>query len=228
MPVLDVTQVDTAVPFADTMTLWIARAMAKEKHDPLQATHLLDPHYLAWEDVRLKRNPYFAAGTGFEGYLIGTCQTPSEALDYLLATGKRILTSLLNLHRYDYAWRSRMMKTLRGEKEDPRAMAEWAVLFGATLGRLRALVLNKPEADRFHAETYGLVSQLPPIRYEMRGDQSLEQHYAVAAYPNSERGIITIDPYWLKHNDQDAWEVARSIGKFGHPLIREYLRRAAG
>src|SRR5262249_11050633 len=121
--------------------------------------------YLAWETVRQGGNPFFENGTGFEGYFIGCCHAPSEALTQLLSLGHQILTNISRLHRFEYQFQSRLHKTLMGELEDLRAMSEWSDEFGATLARLRCKVLCNKDAQRFQSATKQIVDRLPPITY---------------------------------------------------------------
>ncbi|MCA9902785.1 MAG: hypothetical protein KC547_02920 [Anaerolineae bacterium] len=228
MAALEIVKVDSAVPYAETIDWWIKTRCALRDENPLTHSHLYDPSYLAWEDVRLKRNPFFAQGTGLEGYLVGKDDSPGRAMEEILAIGKNILDSIARLHRYDYSRKSRLMKTLRGEQQDPHAIEEWSAILGALLGRLRANLYSCPEAEHFQHQTYEIVSKLPRIRYEMDGNREpIRQHYAVGYYPSQPTGFISVEPHLVKAIDQDAWHVAEEIGKFGHPLLRDFVRHRA-
>lgn len=183
--------------------------------------HFENP-YLAWETVRKTRNPFFKEGTGFEGYFVGTYPSPDQAREKLLEIGRGMLESNRRLYPYDYNFRSRLMKTLVGELSDAAAINHWAALLGATLGRLRMNIYGNPKADQFRAETYHMIKGLPPMRYEQH-DHDIDQQY-VLPLPNGNIPFKPdIDLNLLKPSDQDAGLVVLSIGRFGHPLIREYL-----
>lgn len=227
MSELQLSTVESEVPYADLIAWWLKLNEALRTGDPIYRSHRNDPHYLAWEDVRLERNPFFAEGTGFEGYFIDGRRGPAEVLELIIANCRRMLDSIVRYHPHDWSWRSRMMKTLTGEKQDPQAIAEWSALLGATLGRLRAEIIQNPAAQHFHDETYNIVQQLPLIAYHANAQTPIQQRYQVGAYLDSPKGIICIDPSLLKPSEQDAWRVAQLIGKFGHPLVREFVRRSA-
>jgi len=228
MAALEIVKVDNAVPYAEMIDWWIRTRHALREDNPIAQSHLYDPSYLAWEDVRLKRNPFFAQGTGLEGYLVGKCQSPAEAMEQVLYVGKNILDGIARLHRYDSAHRTRLMRTLDGEKQDPRAIEEWSAILGAALGRLRANLIQNPEAEHFHLQTYDIVSKLPYIHYDADEDTApLQQHYAVGYYPDQPSGIISVEPHLSKTIDKDAWRVVSQMGKFGHPLLRAFLRAQA-
>ena len=228
MAALEIVKVDNAVPYAEMIEWWISTRCALRDENPLTHSHLYDPFYLAWEDVRLKRNPFFSEGTGLEGYLVGKSHSPAEAMDQILLIGKNILDSIVRLHRYDYARRSYLMKTLAGEKQDPHAIDEWAAILGSVLGRLRANLIRNPEGEHFQFQTYEIVRKLPYIRYDaLEGTAPLQQHYALGYYPDQPVGIISVEPHLAKAIDQDAWRVAKEIGKFGHPLLRDFVRHKA-
>jgi hypothetical protein len=178
--------------------------------------------YLAWETVRKVRNPYFEDGTGFEGYFVGRLGSPAEALEMLLKIGQEMIDNNRRLYPHNPLFRSRLMKTLRGELEDPECIDVWAAQFGAMLGRLRCNLLTNQKASLFQSETYLLTNHLPPISYE-RGTVGIKQRYRLPF------GMTDHAPKWslrhelMKTSRVDAGVVATSVGKFGHPLIRAYL-----
>ncbi|MBE0689159.1 MAG: hypothetical protein IH587_03440, partial [Anaerolineae bacterium] len=113
-------------------------------------------------------------------------------------------------------------------KQDPHAIDEWAAILGAVLGRLRANLIRNPEGERFQFQTYEIVRKLPHIRYDaIEGTAPLQQHYTLGYYPDQPVGIISVEPHLAKAIDQDAWRVAKEIGKFGHPLLRDFVRNKA-
>ncbi|HVU13349.1 MAG TPA: hypothetical protein VHD90_18855 [Phototrophicaceae bacterium] len=179
--------------------------------------------YLAWEAVRKARNPFFIDGTGLEGYYVGQCLSPEEIAERLLQLGHFMLGSNCQLYRFNYRFKSHLMKTLLGEMSDPLSIEVWSAQFGAVLGRLRCNLLTNTQTRFFQTETYQSTSSLPAIRYT-QGCLTIEQEYSV---PRSASESISV---WaqplesaLKPSDSDAYLVIQSIGKFGHPLIRRYL-----
>ncbi len=216
--------IDSRVPFADAIAAWHqihGIPLGTLIHD----SRRYEPAYLAWETVRRARNPFFRQGTGFEGYFVGHCRSPEEALERILGTSKDILASIARYHPHDYAHRSRLMKALTEEHTDPRVMAEWSAILGATLARLRANVRRSPQAETFQGHTYKIVSQLPSMVYVPQHYQ-IEQIYRIGSddVPGPK---LDVSLNSLKPSDQDAWLVAAFIGKFGHPLVREFLRLAS-
>ncbi|WP_298983599.1 hypothetical protein [Caldilinea sp.] len=215
-------RIEGEVPFGQ-MLLWWLEELQNEKGIPVaQLSHRFDRPYLAWESVRLARNPFFAKGTGFEGYLVGRAGSAEEALDYLLALGRQTLDSQTRLYRYQPGFRRRLMRTLRGERADLEALREWAVTLGALLARLRAEMRRSPQAEAFRHETYRQVEGLPPIQYLEEGDD-LKQVYEIRDAEHPSAPPVYVDPNHLRSTDQEAWQVAAKIGKFGHPLVREVL-----
>jgi hypothetical protein len=182
--------------------------------------------YLAWETVRKVRNPFFTEGTGFEGYYVGLCHSTEEMLDMLLHMGRQMLASNVRLYPHQHRFRSRLMKTLSGEVEDLDAIAVWADLLGATLGRLRCNVYTNQETYRFQNETYWSVNRLPLMQYE-QSDCRLEQSYRLAQFRVCTNSRLPLQLNLLNSSDYDAGLVVSAIGRFGHPLIREYLHEGS-
>jgi hypothetical protein len=216
-------KVHNEVPFASSISFWI------QLHDMDFQTmernsHRYDPHYLAWQTVRKKRNPFFSNGTGFEGYFVSIAQTPDAALAQILAIGHRMLNSIIMLHRHDYRFRSNLMKTLVGEQGDFKSVYKWNALFGAALARLRCQVRQDRVATAFRDETYQLVEQLPGINYPRDPNTVTQEYYIVGDMTHFGRKL-TVSNNWLNPSDQDAWLVMQSVGRFGHPLVRAYLRQ---
>lgn len=179
--------------------------------------------YLAWEAVRKVRNPYFIDGTGFEGYFVGLGLSDEEVIARVLDLGRTMLANNLRLYRFNPAFRSRLMKTIRGEISDPAAIGVWAAQFGAAVGRLRCNLLTNSQTRLFQSETYLSTSSLPPIRYAVCGF-TIEQTYALpnGGAPVKPAPRMRLD-LSLKPADAEAYLVVKAIGKFGHPLIRAYL-----
>ena len=215
-------RVEGEVPFGDYLLWWLERSQQHAIHPVAQLSHQFDRRYLAWETVRLARNPFFANGTGFEGYWVGDAASAEEALDRLLRLGRDALDSQARLYRYQYGFRRKLLKALLGESADLEALAEWSVTLGALLGRLRCNIHRNPQADAFRRETYRQVEGLPPIRYHEEGDD-LQQAYEIRDADHPERPRLIVDPNHLRTTDQEAWKVATELGKFGHPLVRGVL-----
>lgn len=219
---IQIQQVNNEVPFGQPILIW------SEIGDPklnnlVEHSHIYDKHYVAWETVRKGINPFFVKGTGFEGYLVGTCASPSETIEVIMTHCQRMLDRIARLYRYEYTFRSRLMKTLCRETADPRAMNEWSAQLGATLAQLRCNLDHNSKAQQFQTQTYRMVHNLPPIHYSEDKDALLlKQNYAFSALLN-DRKALSIDSHIIKPSQQDAWMVAEAIGEFGHPLVREYL-----
>ncbi|MBZ0290247.1 MAG: hypothetical protein K8I30_21665 [Anaerolineae bacterium] len=182
--------------------------------------------YLAWETVRYARNPYFMQGTGFEGYFVGVVHSPEAVWERLLAIGRSMLLSNWRLYRFDYGFRARLMRALTADQTDPETMGVWSSLLGAALARLRINLYTNPNADYFHSETYQLVRYLPPIHYATY-DHCISQEYTILPGRENHGPRPTLDLNTLKGEDYDAGLVVMAVGRFGHPLIREYLRLAS-
>ncbi|HVO41989.1 MAG TPA: hypothetical protein VMT34_05175 [Aggregatilineales bacterium] len=218
--------IESEVPFGAYLNRWLRMNPDQAFAVFLKESHQYDPAYLAWQAVRKSRNPYFVNGTGFEGYLVGVCRTPDEALARLLDIGATILASVGRIFRYQPAFRTRLMQTLRNEINDARCISEWAAQLGATLARLRCNVYTNREAITFQYETYHLVKALPPILYR-EVKNTLFQVYLIPSAGKVLTARTVVSAAALKPADQDAWLVAETIGRFGHPLIREFVRYAA-
>lgn len=215
--------VDSNVPFDN----WIYRILLETHLEHLMtlisSSEFYEPRYLAWEEVRIGRNPYFDIGTGFEGYFVGRCVGAEEALGKVVKVGSDILNNLVRLHRYEHSYQRRLMKTLIGELPDQQAVAEWAAELGAELARLRCNLIRNTEAADFQAETYELVHSLPSIIYQEE-EHTIHQHYSLVRRVVDNPTNIVNPTQLIKPSQQDAWLVALSVGKFGHPLVREALR----
>lgn len=214
--------VQSEVPFGRTLytRLYIngLRLEQQISHDYMEKT------YLAWETVRMRSNPYFETGTGFEGYLVGRCTSSEAALEAILGINQNILDAIARLYRMESGFRSRLMKTLTREASDQKAIHIWSAYLGAELGRLRAQILIEPEAQEFQRQTYRIISMLPPMSFE-ESDHVVTQTYAVGSLPVPQLPKMIVTPHILKPQQQDAWLVAENIGVFGHPLVRKLLDR---
>lgn len=219
-------RVEGEVPYGEYL-LWLLERNQALSHGPVTGlSHQFDHRYLAWESVRLVRNPFFENGTGFEGYWVGVAGSAEEALDRLLRIGREALDSQARLYHYQDGFRRQLMKTLRGESANLDALVEWSIVLGAMLARLRCNIYGNMEGDTFRRETYRQVEGLPPIQYYEVGDE-LEQEYEIRDAENPSRPRLYVDPNHLRTNDREAWEVASALGKFGHPVVREVLRTHA-
>ncbi len=216
--------VKSKVPYDITLYGWL------QVHDiPLDTlTHRsrrYERAYLAWEMVRKLRNPFFTNGTGFEGYFVGIHQSPEEMLNTLLKLGHNILESNCRLYRHDHVFQSMLMKTLIGECCDLHAIDVWADLLGALLGRLRCNIPANDENHYFQNETYWIVNNLPGIRYTLR-DFRVEQEYRITLTSPNTASRMDFNLNMLRRSDYEAGLVIHTLGRFGHPLVREYLHQA--
>ncbi len=215
--------VKSKVPYDITLYGWL-----HVNHLPLETltekSRRFEQSYLAWETVRKLRNPFFTNGTGFEGYFVGIHHSPEEMLDTLLKIGHRILDSNCRMYRYNYTFKSTLMKTLIGEVSDPRAIYVWSDLLGSLLGRLRMNIETNHENYHFQNETYWIVNNLPQIRYAPR-DFRLEQEYRLMLFGHHRAHRLDFSPSLLRPSDYEAGRVVWMLGRFGHPLIREYLHK---
>lgn len=215
-----IVKVESEVPFGHSVFTWL---MLHSQHIEHLARHdMIERQYLAWETVRRETNPFFQDGTGFEGYFVGRCAGADDALKAILNVGQGILDAIARYYKYQFRFRSTLMKTLTRESGDWEAVAVWSDYLGATLGRLRAQILTLYPALAFQQRTYSLVKMLPPISYA-ETDHDVWQTYAVAGDAGSKAGKVCVMLPLLKPCEQDAWIVAEHIGQFGHPVIRRLL-----
>ncbi|MGQ9887296.1 MAG: hypothetical protein ACUVSX_02285 [Aggregatilineales bacterium] len=213
-------KVDSNVPFDAMIHDWLTFHERAIDHIA-KPSRRYERSYLAWETVRLRKNPFFENGTGFEGYFVGRCRTPEEALERILGVSRAVLDNIARQHRRHYNFQSRLMKALAENRSDPQAVYVWAAELGAALARLRAQVPQNQEASAFHTDTYRLVNMLPPIGYH-QNDSEIRQVYVVTGRSRASRALVTLQD--LPPREQQAWLVALRLGRFGHPLVREFLR----
>lgn len=215
------TLVESEVPFGRSLYTWL---FLNDLHlNQLVRHDSREKHFLAWETVRKQTNPFFLEGTGFEGYLVGRCATPDAALDAIVSINQNILDAIARLYRFQSSLRAKLMKTLVRESSEPEAIHIWSAYLGAELGKLRAQMLQNPEAQGFQNQTYNSIRSLPPmVFHEIQDD--VTQTYAIGSSGNN-RGKLAINLQILKPSQQDAWLVAQNIGQFGHPLVRRFLDR---
>jgi hypothetical protein len=219
---MQIQQVSNEVPFGQPILLWTEIYNAQLDR-LVKSSHNYETPYLAWETVRKGMNPFFVKGTGFEGYLVGVCTSPAQTIEVIMLECQKILDRIARLYRYEYSFRSRLLKTLCRESGDPRAINEWSAQLGATLARLRCNLDHNLEGQKFQSQTYRMVRDLPSIRYwEDKNAVLLKQNYAFNALLDN-RKVMVIDSHIIKPSQQDAWMVAEAIGEFGHPLVRQYL-----
>ena len=218
--------IEKPVPFS--AALFVHFGLYDIQFTQLPTRTRIEKSYLAWETVRKKTNPYFDEGTGFEGYLVGTCQTPAAALEAILKTNQHILDAIARLYHFETSFKSRLIKTLTGELSDPESIHIWSAYLGAELGRLRMHVPRNKAAVLFQNQTYQVVSLLPPITYR-RLDSKILQNYAIGYIDNavvvlaSNQSKMSVKASMLNPSQQTAWLVASNIGRFGHPLVRNFL-----
>jgi len=215
----NIQKIDSEVPFG--RLLYVRLHLKNMSISNLKRPNRMETRYLAWETVRKQVNPFFLNGTGFEGYLVGRCTDPESALDAILAINQNILDAITRLYRFQYGFRSQLMKTLTKESTDTHAIHIWSAYFGAELGKLRAQIYDDPQAQAFRNQTYEIIKSLPPMVYH-EIEHDVMQTYAVAT-GDTTTPRISISLSMLKPCQQDAWVVAENIGEFGHPLVRGVL-----
>lgn len=215
-------KIQSEVPFGQRLYGWLC---LNQLHlDEIVQHDQIEQGYLAWESVRKTLNPFFYEGTGFEGYLVGRCASPEAALESILAINQHILDSIAMLYRFQYSFRSKLMKTLLRETSDSASIHTWSGHLGAELGRLRAQILSDTAAQAFQKQTYRIIRTLPPMIYR-ESEHDVLQTYNVGSVAHPPPGKIYVALPMLKPSQQDAWLVAQNIGEFGHPLVRKFLDR---
>lgn len=215
-----IVKVESEVPFG--RNLYACLYLRQLHLDTVVRHNQVERHYLAWETVRRQINPFFQKGTGFEGYLVGRCSNSAEALEEILVINQNILDAIARLYRFQYGFRSRLIKTLTREASDSEAIHIWSAYLGAELGKLRAQILQVPVAQAFRARTYRIVRTLPQMIYhEIEGD--VTQTYVIGSADDIDPDKLAVSLEMLKSSQQDAWLVAEHIGEFGHPLVRRLL-----
>jgi len=78
----------------------------------------------------------------------------------------------------------------------------------------------------FRAQTYRIIRVLPPIDYT-EVEHQIKQSYLIGYDSGQVNHKMMVDLHAMKPIEQEAWQVADSIGKFGHPLIREFVRHGS-
>lgn len=215
-------RIQSHVPFDTAIKWWLDLSPMVSFETLTKQSRRYEYKYLMWESVRRTRNPFFVNGTGFEGYFVGDCDSPHAALEALLHLGEQMLIGIMRFHRYDYQFRSRLIKTLVDERPDPEAIHEWSAELGACLARLRAQALYDPRIEAFHNATEIAVTALPSITY-LEQDHQIRQNYRVNSEYTPPRPRLRVTPGMLKPWQQEVWLVMRKVGMFGHPLVRQYL-----
>lgn len=218
-----IVKIESAVPFGRAVygLLYMKGLNLNKvvKHDTIEE------RYLAWETVRKQTNPFFEAGTGFEGYLVGRCSSPELALETIIGINQNILDAIARLYRFQHSFRSKLLKTLVRDASDPEMIHIWSAYLGAELGKLRAQIIQNDEAQAFHQRTDQIIRMLPPVVYH-ETEENITQIYTIGASYDTRLKRIAITAQALKPSQQDAWLVAENIGEFGHPLVRKFLDRA--
>jgi hypothetical protein len=213
--------VESLVPYSGAMVGWLHLYGL-----PLQTleapSRWYERAFLAWEMVRRVRNPFFSEGTGFEGYYIGLCATAEQMTDALLQLGHTMLTHNQQLYPHDTLFHDRLLWALTGENDDPEALLVWSAELGATLGRLRAWAASRPAAGSFQSETYRMTNTLPALQYTLANGR-IAQTYTLPYPSTAQTHKLDITPASLHPADYEAAVVVWSVGKLGHPLVRQYL-----
>lgn len=208
--------------------LYVHFGLYDVRFSDLPSKNRIERNYLAWETVRRKTNPYFVKGTGFEGYLVGTCESPSAALEAILQATQNILDAIARLYHFERFFRSRLMQTLSGEISDPESIHIWSAYLGAELGRLRVHIPRNKAAILFQNQTYQIVNLLPAMTYHTV-EYDVMQNYSVGSVDNpvavgmQGQAKVQVRGNLLNPSQQMPWLVATNIGRFGHPLVRKFL-----
>jgi hypothetical protein len=122
----------------------------------------------------------------------------------------------------EYGFRERMMRALIEDDVDFKAVQAWAEQFGAVVARLRCNLQHNPDGNLFRIQSYRVVSGLRPISYHLF-DSRIVQTYSVGRRFLPPRPQIELNG--LNPAAQEAWSVISQLGRFGHPLVREYLQQ---
>ncbi len=213
--------VESNVPYGAAIAAWLAL-----RRQPLaeleRSSRWYERPFLAWETVRRVRNPFYSMGTGFEGYYIGQCGSSDEMTERLLQLGRDMIASNDLLYNFDYNFKSRLMKALAEEALDLKALNAWSQVLGATLGRLRRMAASSPAASTFQQETYRMTNSVPPIRYTLH-DHTVSQTYTLPFPGQHNARASALDPATVYPADREAAFVITTVGRLGHPLVRQYL-----
>jgi hypothetical protein len=66
------------------------------------------------------------------------------------------------------------------------------------------------------------VGGLPQIEY-VENDHTINQHYVIACRKVRHARIV-VYPEVLNSTERDAWLIMQSVGKLGHPLVRQFMK----
>lgn len=217
--------VESDVPYSTAIVAWL-----RLRGLPLEAiehpSRGYERAFLAWETVRRVRNPFFREGTGFEGYFIGQCSDADDMTHRLLALGQAMIDSNRRFYSPDSPLLPRLDAALTTDAADVEALLAWSSLLGAMLGRLRAAALRVPDAAIYQSDTYRMTNALPQISYTLAGGR-IRQTYTLPYPSQSSQRKIAVDARLLPAPDRAAARVIWSVGKLGHPLVRQYLANIA-
>lgn len=193
--------------------------------DIIDQSRSIEDRYLAYESVRTglragyivgkiythdKRLPY----TGLEPYAVGSELSPEEIVGLEASEGVKLVKAL-NRDGSGYFYN----KALRGEKVDPKVIGDLAAVWGGLVARFRAI--GDSDLSQFRSETYSRVRVLPDIAYALKGGD-LKQTIVL---PKVSEGQFPTTRVELSSDDIRGYLMVSALGRFGHPLVRETVRR---
>ena len=191
----------------------------------------LDLKYRSWNAVRKGAVSGDGAGFyGFRGYFVGLGWTNQEIDQYLMGVGQGMLDMIVKLHPYSYSLRRSCIAALSGEKPfTHETYTELSGVFGATLGRLRALIYheenihtpNVPQGDTvpramrenkaFHETARSIATHLPQTIFDFNPD--MPEQFTILYY-------LPIPDVSTPPPATEAGFIIDKIGIVGLPLLR--------
>ena len=192
-----------------------------------------DPRYRGWNLVRKSPEGWF----GFGGYFVGLGWSNDQIRAYMQETGQGILDSMVRLHQYDHRFVHNCLAALIGEKPFTRDYArELQGVFGATLGRMRALVYSEEnivprngvygpqlvqdalrQHDQFHQSVETIAHALPDSEciYDPKNPEEFlfSTHFPLHHDSSESSGLLSTEELL----------VVGQIGMVGLPPIRAVL-----
>lgn len=226
-----------AVGHLVAFTLWKTNHFGGPIHtfDELrEQTRKYEKGHVTWEWFRKQQASgiYGAAqSTGAEKFFACIQPDPQEIAIAIAEIGQRTLDTSMILHRHEFGFRNHLDKALHGEDfSNPKVLEELETMFGAVLGRLRA-VRNAPHvtdqmrraSDTFITIARQKVDMTPPIEYAFNGEtESIGMSFILPAKIKTEAFIIN-GGISVPGKLQDGMDFMQNIGRMSNPLIRRAL-----
>jgi len=201
------------VPAGEEVAWLLRRADDAEVKKVFHEAAKISPDNLAWQRTR-KAHP--RCETGLEDR---KCASEEEVVLWLLAQGQQMLQLLQVQHPHDPAKRRKMIEHLAHSKASFDELSEWAVIFSAQLGRIRAQL--SPADAALHAREKARAQLTPPIRYEVE-NSTMVQTYRLP--PFSEHPMPQLASLARTDQERDAVAIIQTIGMVGQPLLRALIR----